>query len=45
MRRERELDDLNGCWTLNEADPGQPVTRVSARSPAGTSAGARPWSR
>lgn len=27
MRRERELEDLIGCWTLNEADPGQPVTR------------------
>jgi hypothetical protein len=27
MRRERELEDLIECWTLNEADPGQPVTR------------------
>jgi hypothetical protein len=30
MRRERELEDLIECWPLNEADPGQPVTRVSA---------------
>jgi hypothetical protein len=27
MRRERELEDLIECWTLNEADPGPPVTR------------------
>jgi hypothetical protein len=45
MRRKRELEDLIDCWTVNEADPGQPVTRVSARSSTGTSAGARPWSR
>jgi hypothetical protein len=39
MRRERELEDLIECRTLNEAGPGQPATRVSARSPAGTPAG------
>ena len=39
MRRERELEDLIECRTLNEADPGRPVTRVSARSSTGTPAG------
>ena len=39
MRRERELEDLIECRTLNEADPGRPVTPVSARSSTGTPAG------
>ena len=36
MRRERELEDVIECRTLNEADPGQPVTRVSAVPGRGT---------
>jgi hypothetical protein len=33
MRREREVEDLIECRTLNEADPGQPVTPGFPRGP------------
>jgi Domain of unknown function (DUF4158) len=38
-------DAAGGFLQELKADPGQPVTRVSARCSTGTSAGARPWSR
>jgi hypothetical protein len=38
-------DAAGGLLQELKADPGQPVTRVSARCSMGTSAGARPWSR